>query len=63
MGPFCTKKSNKKIFLAVLVSIIVISLAISTAYLMTDVTPSLNDPKVMLKKVSKFHRTLRLREI
>lgn len=30
---------------------------------MTDVTPSLNDPKVMLKKVSKFHRTLGLREV
>jgi len=38
------QKNRKKIVLIVLVSIIVISLAISTAYLMTDILPSLNDP-------------------
>ena len=35
---------NKKTLLAILISIIVISLAVSTAYLLTDILPSLNDP-------------------
>jgi len=38
-------KKNKKILLVLLVSIIVITIATSTAYLITNILPSINDPQ------------------